>query len=371
MRAVVKAMFLLTMAGPAVVTAGAAKSAPRLRLEQVATPGASWAGPQFVRADRAGRVFVLRADGLEAYPVTKAGALGEPVGLQPTSSAIGHVLDAALSPSGNQWLVYAEGMLRLFLEGKERPLPPISWQPWTVGFIRDTPVVVVMPRPLPSAVLHLGDLGTVPWFVTLDGDRWSTLVEHSSLSAETAWKERSRMTTWVAEYAASMAPARDGKLWVASRYRYRLQRLSPTGRTLAQVALKEKKEEKRPAQVAGGPEVAAAVERMEAQGGHARFNAFTEEPVIADMVEGRDAIYLLVHTSGGLALDRYEPVLGRLDRAPLPLEGSGRFTLASGKDGLYLAPFDPAEGLWRISWSVLESALWTEIEGAEIQGGAN
>jgi len=365
--AVLKAMVLLAMTGVGAVTLASDKPAPRLRLEQIATPGTSWEGPQFVRADRAGRIFLLRADGLAVYPVTKAGVLGEPVGLQPTSNAIGHVLDAVLSPSGNQWLLYAEGTLRLFVEGKERPLPPVSWQPWSVGFIRDTPVVGVMPRPLPTAVLHLGELGTVPWLITLAGDRWSALVEHSGLSAETAWKERSRMTTWVADYASFIAPARDGKLWVASQYRYRLQRLSPTGRALSQVALKEEEKEESSVKVSMAPEVAAAVKRMETQGGHAKFHAFTEKPVIADVVEGRDGVYLLVYTSGGgLALDRYDPALGRLERVPLSLEGSGRFTLASSKEGLYLAPFAPADGLWRISWGALESAAWKEVEGASL-----
>jgi hypothetical protein len=344
------------------IAAASEKVENRLPLARVSTPGSSWKGPQFVRADRNGRVFLLRAEGPEVYAIGGAGAAAKPLRLETSNDAIGHVLHAAMSPGGDQWLMYAEGKVRLFVNGKERALPPIAWQPWTVGFLRDTPMVAVMPRPLPSTVLHLQDLGDVPWLVSLDNDRWSTLVEHSGLSAQMAWKERWRMNEWVAEHSSFLAPARDGKLWVASQYGYRLRRLSPTGRTLAEITWKEEQE------TTGAPtvpsrEASATMKAMEAHGGKATFTAFKEKPVIADVVEGRDAIYLLVYeASGNLALDRYDAALDKLERVRLSQQGSGRFTLASGKDGLYIAPLDPAAGLWKVSWSALESAAWDPVE---------
>lgn len=361
MRRFSAALIAFIMAGAGIVGASE-KIDKRLQFSRVATSGRSWEGPQFVRADRNGRVFLLRSDKLEVYSVGKDGVAAKPLPLETSSDAIGHVLHAAMSPSGDQWLMYAEGKIRLFVDGKEKVLPPMAWQPWTVGFIRDTPVVAVMPRPLPSTVLHLQDLGDVPWLATLDNDRWSTLVEHSGLSAERAWKERSRMNEWVAEHASFMASARDGKLWVASQYGYRLRRLSPTGRTLSEILLEKGKMEA-PAQPAASREAAATMKSMEAHGGKAKFTAFTAKPVIADLVEGRDGIYLLVHEEGGgLALDRYDAAVGHIERARLSYQGSGRFTLASGKDGLYIAPLDPAEGLWKISWAALESVAWEEVE---------
>lgn len=365
------ALISLLLAWPG-IAASAEKTDRKLQLSRVATPAASWDGPQFVRADRNGRVFLLRADEPEVYPIGKAGAAAQPLRLEASSDSIGHVLQAAMSPSGNQWLMYAEGKLRLFVDGKEKTLPPIAWQPWTVGFLRDTPVVGVMPRPLPSAVLHLEDLGDVPWLMNLDHDRWSALVEHSGLSAEQAWKERSRMNEWVAAHASLLASARDGKLWVASQYGYRLLRLSPTGRTLSEVHLKEEKKKEPASKPVPSREAAAAMKSMEAHGGKATFTSFTEKSVIADVVEGRDAIYLLVHEEGGgLALDRYDAALDRIERVRLSREGSGRFTLASGKDGLYIAPHDPAEGLWSISWSALESAAWEEVRQPDSEAGGS
>ena len=360
---------LLVLVGMS-ASAWAGKEAER-RLEVEPVPGmVAGDGPQFVRADRTGKVFLFCGDDLEVYPVSK-GVLAEPERLQASNEAPGLVLNAALSPSGDQWLLHAEGKARLFVDGKEKPLPPLSWQPWTVGFLRDTPVVGVMPRPLPSATLRLQDMGTVPWLVTLDNDRWSTLVDHSGLSAEAAWKQRHKMNEWVEEYASFLTPARDGKLWVASQYAYQVERLSPSGKPLLKIVVGKRGEEA-PRQSPKNAEAAALARQVEKQGGKARFQAFTGEPVIADLAEGTDrAIYLLVHASGetSLVLDRYDPVRNVLERVPLRLKGSGRFTLASGKDGLYLAPFQAKEGLWKITWEALESASWKLVEESEIRTG--
>jgi hypothetical protein len=373
MRGIPGRLILLAWIGLSTAVVMAKEPEQGVHAESIVAAAAAWGGAQFVRSDRAGNIFLFRGDKLEVYPVSRAGALGEPERLQATNEGPGLVLDAVLSPAGDQWLVHADGKVRLFVDGKEKPLPSLSWQPWSVGFLRGTPVVVVMPRPLPSAVLHLQDLGTVPWFLTLDNDRWHTMLEHSGLSAEAAWKERYKWNEWVAKYALSVAPARDGKLWVANQYSYRVQRLSPSGKNLLEIDVgNDKKRAPR-----NPPENAAAnavVRQLEAQGEKAQFRPFTEEAVIADLVEGSGhAIYLLVHTSGAdsLALDRYDTDRGVLERIPLALKGSGRLTMAAGKDGLYVAPFRATGGLWRISWATLESAPWKKVEEVKIDGGTN
>lgn len=363
-------LLLLTLLVSATAAKAAPPSEPQLHAEPIDL-GATWDGPQFVRADKAGNVFVFRGDTLDVYPLGKAGQAGKPNRLQTTAEAPGHVMNAALSPAGDQWLVHAEGKIRLFMDGEEKPAPPLSWQPWNVGFHRGTPVVGVMPRPLPSAVLRLQDMGTVPWFLTLDNDRWSPLVEHSGLSAETAWQERHRMNEWVVKHSSFLAPARDGKLWVASQYGYRVLRLSPTGRVLLEITVDKKKKEQ--ASAAENPQVARMARQMEERGVKARSHSFNEKEVIADVVEGSDrAIYLLVHLpeDTGLALDRYDSVRNVVERVPLSLKATGRLTLASGKDGLYLAPFNAKNGVWRISWPDLETAAWKELEEARISSGS-
>src|SRR3954468_5323064 len=116
------------------LTTGPANAAP-VALERLPVDGASptWNGAQIVSADRAGHVFFFRGDTFEIYPVTKAGSLGEPVHLETTSSPNQMVHDAILSPSGDRWLVYGDLSVRLFVDGKEKTVPPIPWKPWSIA----------------------------------------------------------------------------------------------------------------------------------------------------------------------------------------------------------------------------------------------
>jgi hypothetical protein len=359
--ALLAALVITASAGPLL----AAPPAPKLlRPQPVALAAKGWSAPLFVRSDRAGHVFLLRAERAEVYPLDAAGQLQEPWKLKPTEAALGLVLNAALSPAGDQWLLHVQSTVRLFVDGKERPLPPLDWQPWSVGFRRETPIVAVMPRPLPAAAQRLASLGTAPWLLALEGDRWSALVEHSDLTAERAWRERARMNEWVAEHAVFLAPARDGKLWAARQYAHRVQRLSPSGKTLLDIEVQDGREVKAPARPARDVDV---------HGRKVPVQAFEAKQAIEDLVEGPGGtLYLLAHRTGkgGLALERYDPVRGLLEEAPLALEGTGRFTLAAGKDGLYLAGFDPTEGLWMLSWEAVQAAPWVEVEGSEAEGKA-
>lgn len=364
-----KTLALLLVFLGAIPWADGAPEPPPLRAQAFAA-GLEWEGSHFIRSDRKGNVYLFRAETGEVYPVSKSGEIGKPQRLQTANESLGHVHSAALSPSGDAWLVYAESRIRLFVEGKEKPIPAPEWHPWSVGFLRDKPVVCVVPRPTPEAHLRLKDLGAVPWLVTLDNDRWSALIEHSSFSAETAWAERARMNDWIAEYAGFLAGDRKGKLWMASQYGYRVQRLSPSGRPLLEISVKGRGAARQPKVAAGAADM---IKQAEARGGKAY--PFTATQVIAALTEGADGaiIYLLVNPGNGdtLALDRYDSVRGILERASLSLKGSGNFTLASGKDGLYLAAWNAKNGRWRIPWQALEEATWKEVEGVEIRGGGN
>lgn len=345
----------------------AAQEPPPLRPQAFAA-ALEWEGSQFLRSDRKGNVYLFRAEKGEVYPITRSGELGKPQKLQTANESLGYVHSVALSPAGDAWLVYAESRIRLFVDGKEKPIPSPDWRPWSVGFLRDTPMVCVVPRPTPTAHLRLKELGAVPWLVAFDGDRWSNVIEHSELSAEASWKERSRMNEWIAEYGGHLAGDRKGKLWMASQYGYRVQRLSAGGRSLLEIDVKEAGSRK-PKERAGAADMVKQAESREG-----KAYPFTATQVIADLVEGTDgALYLLVNPKGdeALALDRYDPVRGVLERIPLSIHGSGSFSLASGKDGLYLAAWNAKDGRWRLPWPALEEADWKEVEGVEIRGGGN
>ncbi len=332
------------------------------------TEAPGWEGAQIVQADHAGRVWFLRPDTFEAYPLVKD-AFGEPVRLQATEEPAGFILDATMSRGGDRWLLLMPRNIRLFIDGKEKPLPPLDWRPSSIAFLRDTAVVGVLPHPM-RRIVDPEKLGTPPWLVQFDGNRWNPLVVHRGLSGKEAWK--TDMNEQMASHAVFMAGDRDGKLWVAHRYAYRVQRFSAAGRPLLEIVLGDGKVRHRKEEEPLSPEVSQALERAKAQGKPATFQAFTAQPVIRGIAVGRDGrLYLVVHGSEdeGMALDRYDPVRSVVERAPLELKiPDGLITLAAGKDGLYLAAHLAKDGRWRLPWEAIEEAAWKAIDEATIDG---
>ena len=100
------------------------------------------------------------------------------------------------------------------------------------------------------------------------------------------------------------------------------------------------------------------------------YTPFSGQQAAFDLTEGRDGkIYLLVRTEAGeAALDRFDPSLLLLERIPLDLKASGRYTIAAGLDGLYLAAWNGRQGRWRISWDALDQAPWKDVANCEIDG---
>ncbi|HEV2855833.1 MAG TPA: hypothetical protein VHC97_23800 [Thermoanaerobaculia bacterium] len=332
-----------------------------------------WAGPQFVQANRAGNVFFLRGDTLEVYPLNKSGVFGEPVRLQSTEVAPGLVHSAVLSPDGDQWLVYTDFSVRRFVDGKEKFLPELEWNPWAVAFLRDSPVIAVIPRSLRRSRKQ-EKLVDVPWFLKLAGDKWSSMAD---LDRESLAKLRQNgaLNDAIAENAVFLTGDREGKLWAARQYAYHVQRFSPGGRLLLDITVDggtvKKKKESKGIEIklhgeGDNPTEATRNPRSET----ATYFPFTAEPVLLSLAAGRDGcLYLLVRTAeGGMALDRYDPVRSVLERVPLTLKASGMFTTAAGRDALYLASWQGKDGRWRISWDTLEQARWKAVENAEVQG---
>jgi hypothetical protein len=337
----------------------------------------TWAGSQFVQADRAGRVSVFRGDTLSVYPLTKEGTLGEPVKLQRTPGSESEMpLRAALSPMGDRWLVYSPFSVRLFVEGEEKPLPDLDWNPWAVGFLRDTPVVAVIPRPN-HRNRDFSKPVDVPWFVTLAGDRWSPLTTLKGVSVGKLMKGGG-MNGVIAENAVFLKADHEGKLWAARQYSYRLQRFSPTGHVLTELTVEGGKVQDK--KQGGSQGVAIKLhgtgenptEAMhDAREEKATSYSFTAERVLLDLTEGLDGrLYLLVHLpDGAMALDRFDPIGAVLERVTLQWKASGTFTMAAGRDALYIAAFSGQAGRWRLSWESLAQARWLPVHGAEIDGG--
>lgn len=330
-----------------------------------------WEGPQFVEADRTGNVFFFQASALKAYPLVKSGFLGEPLQLKSTVGTGSEVRNAVLGSSGDRWLVQTSRSVRLFVDGEEKPLPPLQWLATSVTFRRDDPVVAVLPFPLGGSSVNVKKLGTPPWILEAEDDRWGSLVDLKGVAVSDVMEGLGRggFNDVMADHTVSMTSDRQGRLWVAKQYAYHLQRFSPSGRLLFEMTVDggkvRKKAESQGIEIkrsGAAQNPAEATTNPEKE--KSTYFAFTAEAAVLDLVEGRDGrLYLLVRQAGGEAfIDRYDPVLSLLERTPLQLKAEGRFTMAAGKDSLYLAAYNGKDGRWKIAWEALDQATWKEVE---------
>jgi hypothetical protein len=347
---------------PAKAVAPAPVPAQKPIRPEPALAGPTWEGSQFVRADRKGKIFLFRGDGFQVYPQAADGTLGEPVRLEPTAERASMVLDAVLSPAGDQWLVNADSGARLFVSGKEKALPPLYWRPWSVGFLRNTPVVAVVPIPVGGFNLDLENLSEVPWLYSLGNGQWETVVEQRDLTGKDVAQARRERKDVVADSAIFLSADHSGKLWIGRQYAYRVERWSPSGRPLDEIVVDGGKVEEKKYREENGSKMPKD------------YHRFTAKAAIRDLVEGTDhrMYFLVTRPDGALVLDRYDSTLAALERVPLDVtKKSSRFTLAAGKEGLYLAAWNGRDGRWRIPWEILEEADWQKVEEAEIHGGSN
>lgn len=337
-------------------------SAPKAIRAEPALTGPTWDGPQFVRADRKGKIFLFRGNTFDVYPQAPDGALADPVRLEATAERPTMVHDAVLNPAGDQWLVYADVGARLFVNGKEKTLPGLRWRPGSIAFLGNTPLLAVVPIPVGGFPLDLEDLSEIPWLYSLGNGRWETVVHQRNLSGKNLAQARRDNKDVVADSAVFMSADHSGKLWVGRQYAYRVERWSPSGRVLDEIVVDGGRVEEKKDRVAGKSSLPKG------------YHRFTAKPAVRDLVEGTDhrMYFLVTLPDGALALDRYDPALAVLERVPLQtMEKSSRFTLAAGKDALYLAAWNGRDGRWRITWEALEGADWQKVDGFEARATAD
>lgn len=342
-------------------------------LEPLRLPGEGWDGPQFVQADRAGNVYFLKAHAFEVYPLSKKGDLGEPVELEAASVSPGVVRGAAMSPTGDRWLLLGDSSVRFFIDGKEKVVPSLGWKPWSLTLWRDVPVVAVAPFPMGGRSVDPKKVGTPPWLLRLGSDRWDTVRELKGVSV-LEMLENGKLDDEIAKNAVVMTGDRLGRLWVGRQYAYRVQRLSPSGKPSMEITVDRgevrKKEESRGIEIEMKDQRVGSDAAQKPASPKGTYFPFTAERVIYGMTEGRDGrLYLLVNSGqGGAVLDRYDPVRTALERIPVKLPLKNTFTLAAGRNGLYFAPWDGMAGRWYLSWERIEAAQWKPVKGAEMDG---
>jgi hypothetical protein len=171
---------------------------------------------------------------------------------------------------------------------------------------------------------------------------------------------------------AVLGAGRESSIWVAQRYAYRVRQWSGGGRLLREITVgdgrieyREKDEKDLEAlhetleqAVAGGQTIPEGM----AEGLASQKSA---KRVLEVVTEGRDGrLYLLVAagSSERPTLDRFDPTLGTLERVELVLPPyRGRWTMAAGTGGLYLAPLEAAGGRYQLRWEALDGARWKPV----------
>ena len=334
----------------------------------------TWEAPQFLQADAKGRVFVLRGDTLDVFPVTRRGELGEPARLQGAKGAEAVPLRAVMGSAGDDWLIfYGPGRPLLWFRGgkPERMADPI-WQIESIGLQRDSPVAAVLPYRLgPESAKSL--TGPAPSLLAYGAERWSSLLAGGPAPDKAGGPGRMDTLT---EHSAWILGDFSGKLWLAHTYRYSILRLSAAGKPLFEITVGAVE----PSQLSG-PESKKATEQLKAEAGKlgvsesrgGRLSAMTAQQAIRALADGRDGrLYLLTYPESGPFLDRYDPARDALERVALQLDRPESITsLASGHDGLYLAGFRGTDGRYLIPWEVLDAAPWRAVAGAKIGSRAH
>src|SRR3954453_21387139 len=233
---------------PILALALVALASPGLAIQPERLSATGLEGSQFIRADRVGNLFLLRASTLEVYPVGKSGVPGKPVPLEATSTATGSIREAAMSPSGDRWFLLSGVTVRLLEDGREKVLPPLEWKPWSLTLLRETPIVAAVPFPLGGRAADPKRVGDPPWLLESDGDRWSSMIDLKGVSVKDLF-ESGGMNDAIAKNSVVLAGDRLGRLWAARQYGYRIQRFTPGGRLLLEIIVGQgkirQKEERR------------------------------------------------------------------------------------------------------------------------------
>jgi len=354
MRRFITALAVL-LSSTAVAVAGEPATEKELVPEEVATANA-WDAPQFVRANRAGNVFVLRADTLEIFPLTEGGELGEPSKLEALGQLPSKVDAAALSPDGDVWMLSTDSGIRRFVDGKEKAVPALEWAHSGIGFWQGVPVVNIVPIPILWDYLDHGRKGQIPRLVALDGDRWNVLLEYPDLPAAGFFQ---RKAPNFAQYERFLASDSEGRLWAARALEYDIEQLTPSGKPRAHLSIEgyfltDESDEEKQCRIAG-------------------LRRFHDNPKVLGLTEGRDRrMYFLTRGADwldGLVLDRYNPVTSELTRLSVERPNSINpyipMNLAAGKKGLYFAAEKLRKGRWMLSWETLESADWKPVPESE------
>ncbi len=336
-------------------------------------PSRSWGSDQQVlQADKDGRVFVLRRNTLEVYQLTSSsklvakGRLGKDAGFEPK----GYGARAAMSLDGSEWVVYSKPNYVYVFHGSDMQSLESPWEIAALASGGGELLAALAPAEMNTSAPTMLSLKQLPLLQQWDGDRWTTLAEGPFPENRPAGVNHAAFLDGL--YSVLLAPTPERRLWMADEFAYRLRRFSPSGKLEDELTVGNGKVTWSDRTDKEWSQAEAAAKKGGLSGWSRRsLSAERAETVFRGMAAGRNgAVYLLVDTKQGPALDRFQPALLSLDRVLLTgLDaGPGLPTMAAGNQGLYIAPWSGRDGIGFIDSETLDNADWKPVDGAALNG---
>jgi hypothetical protein len=326
---------------------------------------------QFLAANTKGQLFLLRGDTLEVFRLGSDGGFDRRVGKLACKPFSGSAYAAAMDPTGSSWAVSSAHEVELCDFEKERRPEGLQW----VISSRSGPLIAVTDLgPAPGAA-EARYKRTEPRVFGLKDDRWEAVAWGPiSESKEMPENPLTLMAEGKAESDALICTGRKESIWRASWNAYRLQKLSSSEKPEREIIVGkgevewQKLDKKEQAREAGDRKVQGL--QLVA------FGAGSSAPVPRGVVRALlcapdGALYLIVSTDDGLALDRFDPSQNLLERVLLDgaeVSASGPMSATFSGDELWLGGRLARDGLWRISPEDLAAARWKPVKGVIIDG---
>ena len=331
---------------------------------------------QFLRADKNGRLYLLHGDTLQVDELQPAGKLV--AGSKPASSqaldSMGPIMDAALSPDGSAWLLASlpDRVARLNSDGL-RELPPPYWAISSLAYGIDGPVVAVIPVRVGGENAGAPPTGAAwaspPLLLQLRDQDWQTLVAGDPFTRHDT--RPLRLQEMKAERDTKVAFDVKGAPWLALQDAYRLRHYSRAGALQETLAVAGGRVQWRERTADDWKHLEEAAQAGGIKLDRSKLANVQAARVVRGLTTRDHQVYLVVETSTGLALDRWDSKARVLERLLLPAlpVGPGPLSVAAGRYGLYLAGAHLGEPIWHADWQKLDSGRWRAVPEAALQEG--
>ncbi|MEM1180988.1 MAG: hypothetical protein AAGM22_21790 [Acidobacteriota bacterium] len=263
--------------------------------------------------------------------------------------------------SRGEWLVQMGKNLVLFDdEGRGVVLPSTREPAFALAMAGEDPVILVLSS-------KAGGWAVLRW----DGDEWSDWVRVDG-------DGRLDVGLAMEKADAFLTISSKDRLWLARRYSEEIRQFSPSGRSLLDLRVGDGQVVHGASDPSTEERVAKSAERVSrsARGPkrQGRTVAFTAKPtyhaVAVDSFHQAYFLKLSTGPEGGYVIQRWNPVDLRLEETDVDLPGPSAYTMAFGKAGLHLAPFNAAGGRFFVSSESLDKASWRPTQEVTVNGFA-